>query len=119
MEVERFKHRQLAPTVGPIVTIIGRIRRTFIDPDQSTRRANPIRSSREQDASDSIAAYLRGGTNNSSFFSRSRTLDQHQDQSEDVKYDFYQELVSAWNSVGPGLLLIKLAAALVKIRSNL
>jgi hypothetical protein len=23
MEVERFKHRQLAPTVGPIVTIIG------------------------------------------------------------------------------------------------
>jgi hypothetical protein len=28
MEVERFKHRQLAPTVGPIVTIIRRIRRT-------------------------------------------------------------------------------------------
>jgi hypothetical protein len=31
MEVERFKHRQLAPTVGPIVTITGRIRRTFIN----------------------------------------------------------------------------------------
>jgi hypothetical protein len=28
MEVERFKHRQLVPTVGPIVTIIRRIRRT-------------------------------------------------------------------------------------------
>jgi hypothetical protein len=25
MEVERFKHRQLAPTVGAIVTIIGEL----------------------------------------------------------------------------------------------
>jgi hypothetical protein len=29
MEVERFKHRQLAPTVGAIVTIIRRIQRTL------------------------------------------------------------------------------------------
>jgi hypothetical protein len=29
MKVKRFKHRQLAPTVGPIVTIIRRIRRTL------------------------------------------------------------------------------------------
>jgi hypothetical protein len=53
------------------------------------------------------------------FFSQSRTPDQHQDQSEDVKYDFYQEPVSARNSVGLGRLLIKLAATLVKIQSNL
>jgi hypothetical protein len=42
MEVERFKHRQLAPTVGRIVTITRRIRRTFINKDQSTGTAWPV-----------------------------------------------------------------------------
>jgi hypothetical protein len=42
MEVERFKHRQLAPTVGPIITITRRIRRTFINKDQSTGTAWPV-----------------------------------------------------------------------------
>jgi hypothetical protein len=36
MEVERFKHRQLAPTVGPIVTIIGE----FEGPQSSVIKIN-------------------------------------------------------------------------------
>jgi hypothetical protein len=35
MEVERFKHRQLAPTVGPIVTITGEIEGPLVIKNQS------------------------------------------------------------------------------------
>jgi hypothetical protein len=103
MEVEWFKHRQLAPTVGQIVTIIGRIRRTFMININLLENRYAGRRELVTPFDGIIIA----------------TPDQHQDQSEDVKLDFYQEPVSAQNSVGLGLLLIKLATALVKIRSNL
>jgi hypothetical protein len=40
MEVERFKHRQLAPTVGPIVMITGEFEGPIIKPIYTSKSSS-------------------------------------------------------------------------------
>jgi hypothetical protein len=50
MEVERFKHRQLAPTMGPIVTITGEFEGPHLQ-NQSTATVLPDSANSPRQAS--------------------------------------------------------------------